>query len=121
MQVSHVLESKVEELFLPSKWDVLGKMDEFSKFSKGKVLFSYQVYALENALKALYIFFGEKNGNKSEFVKLYQNKGILSLEIKEKLLSLAEKFFNVENRKISFDQISNRMSFWMATGSGKLW
>ncbi|MGB9918798.1 DEAD/DEAH box helicase family protein, partial [Fervidobacterium gondwanense] len=115
LKINPVLERIVKEIKLLEDWDILN-----DKFSKDKVLFPYQVSALENALKALRLYFDIKDGNKSEFAKLYDNHDILSLTLKEeKLLTLAEEFYQVEDGIISFEQICNRMSFWMATGSGK--
>jgi hypothetical protein len=115
LKINPVLERIVKEIKLLEDWDILSE-----KFSKDKILFPYQVSALENALKALRLYFAIKEGNKSEFAKLYDNHDILSLSLKEEnLLTLAEKFYQVEGGIISFEQICNRMSFWMATGSGK--
>ena len=130
VQISPELEKIIQTTILPSEWDIL---DKTVIFSKEKVLFPYQKTALENALKALYVFFekekGDKSkfaelyfekekGDKSEFAKFYSNPGILSLSLKEKLSGLAYEFFNTRD-EIPFNQICNRMSFWMATGSGK--
>jgi len=108
---------------LPADW--LGV--DFEKFSKEKLLFDYQQKALENALKALYLYYEQYKENKSEFYKHYQNNGLtddLSYNVKKesktiKYLLEYDKDFPVTNDKISFEYFINRMSFWMATGSGK--
>ena len=95
------------------------------KFSDSKSLFDYQQRALENALKALYLYFGEYKGSKCAFYKHYQNNGLsadLSYNIKGKAIKYFSDYdeeFRISNGKISFEHFVNRMSFWMATGSGK--
>ncbi len=108
---------------LPSDW--LGV--DFEKFSKEKSLFKYQQNALENAIKALYLYYEQYKENKSDFYKHYQNNGLiqdLSYNIKKdsktiKYLLEYDKDYPIEDDKISFEYFINRMSFWMATGSGK--
>jgi len=108
---------------LPADW--LGV--DFKKFSKEKSLFDYQQKALENALKALYLYYEQYKENKSEFYKLYQNNGLkedLSYNIKKESKALKylleyDKDYPINDDKISFEYFINRMSFWMATGSGK--
>lgn len=108
---------------LPADW--LGV--DFEKFSKEKLLFDYQQKALENALKALYLYYEQYKENKFDFYKHYQNNGLiddLSYNVKKesktvKYLLEYEKDYPIEDDKISFEYFINRMSFWMATGSGK--
>jgi len=108
---------------LPSDW--LGV--DFEKFSNDKSLFDYQQKALENALKALYLYYEQYKESKSEFYKHYQYNGLthdLSYNVKKesktiKYLLEYDKDFPVKDDKISFEYFINRMSFWMATGSGK--
>ena len=100
---------------------------DFKRFSKEKSLFDYQQKALENSLKALYLYYEEFKGNKSDFYKHYQNNGLsedLNYNVKKesktiKYLLEYDKDFPVIDDKISFEHFINRMSFWMATGSGK--
>jgi len=107
---------------LPADWLGVG----FAKFSEGKTLFEYQQKALEHALKALYLYFEVCRGNKSEFYRHYRNNGLIedlsynlnSGKAKEYLLDYEEEF-KINNGKVSFEHFINRMSFWMATGSGK--
>jgi superfamily II DNA or RNA helicase len=108
---------------LPADW--LGI--DFYKFSNEKSLFDYQQKALENALKALYLYYEQYKENKSEFYKHYQNNGLsqdLSYNIKKESKTLKylleyDKDYPINDDKISFEYFINRMSFWMATGSGK--
>jgi len=116
---------------LPVDW--LGV--DFKEFSKEKSLFDYQQKSLENALKALYLYYEEYKGNKPAFYRHCQNNGLnedLSYNIKkenkivkylqeyyEKYLQEYDKEYSINDDKISFEWFINRMSFWMATGSGK--
>lgn len=100
---------------------------DFETFSNSKKLFDFQQKALENALKALYKFYEENNADKSNFFQLYQDNGMsedLSYKKKEdsKTFKYLEEYSNdyiEKNGQISFEHFINRMSFWMATGSGK--
>jgi superfamily II DNA or RNA helicase len=108
---------------LPADW--LGV--DFEKFSKEKLLFCYQQKALENALKALYLYFEEDKANKPDFFRRYINNGLLddlSYSVKKesktiKYLLEYDKDYPVVEDKIQSEYFINRMSFWMATGSGK--
>ncbi|MDI6699848.1 MAG: DEAD/DEAH box helicase family protein [bacterium] len=108
---------------LPADW--LGV--DFATFSKNKSLFDYQQKALENTLKALYLYYEQYKENKSEFFIHYQNNGLtqdLSYNVKNesktiKYLLDYDKDYPINDDKISFEYFINRMSFWMATGSGK--
>ena len=108
---------------LPADW--LGI--DFYKFSNEKSLFDYQQKALENVLKALFLYYEQYKENKSDFYKHYQNNGLnedLSYNIKKESKTLKylleyDKDYPINDDKISFEYFINRMSFWMATGSGK--
>ena len=108
---------------LPADW--LGV--DLEKFSQEKSLFDYQQKALENTLKALYLFYEEYKENKNDFYKHYQNNGLtedLSYNVSKDSKTIKyfldyDKELPVIGDKISFKYFINRMSFWMATGSGK--
>jgi type III restriction enzyme len=113
----------ISEDTLPAEWlDV-----DLATFSENKRLFDFQQNALTNALKALYLFYEEKRAIKTNLFACYQNNGLiedLSYTIREdsKALQYLEEYsddYPEENGKISFEYFINRMSFWMATGSGK--
>jgi len=97
------------------------------KFSRSKTLFDYQVGALQNGIKILWKYFEDLKEDKAKFVKLYEDTDVyddLHIDLKShKFSGVLREFFKVEelNRRevIPFREISNRMSFWMATGSGK--
>ncbi len=112
-----------EILELPVDWEVVD-----DNFSKEKRLFDYQEEALTNALKVLYKYFEEWKEDKSELAEIYEDLEIyeeLNINLKKhKHSELLKEFFTVEidengNEIIPFREFANRMSFWMATGSGK--
>lgn len=110
---------------LPAKWQDF----DFGRFSSDKTLFDFQKQGLQNALKALWLFYKEKKGLKKPFYLHYQNNGFsenFDYDLKKKTESKTAKFlldfekdYPVVDGKISFTYFINRMSFWMATGSGK--
>ncbi len=100
---------------------------DLAKFSNKKTLFDYQQKVLENALKALYKYYKDCNGNKESFFELYKNNGLIEtkgLDYKlngknHKIFKILEEYYEIQNSTIPFYNFINRMSFWMATGSGK--
>jgi len=110
---------------LPAKWQNF----DLAKFSKDKTLYDFQKQGLEHALKALHLFYKENNGKKEELYRKYEANGYeeqfdYDLEKKKdsktiKYLLEYDKDYSVLDNKISFSHFINRMSFWMATGSGK--
>ena len=110
---------------LPAKWQGF----DFARFSKDKTLFDFQKQGLQNALKALYLFYVEKKSDKKSFFSQFQSNGFeenFDYDLKKKQDGKTAKFlleydndYPVINNKISFEHFINRMSFWMATGSGK--
>lgn len=108
---------------LPANWQDF----DFVTFSESKKLFDFQQNALRNALKALHLFYKEKQANKAALFELYQDNGLLedlsyTTKKDSKTLKYLEEYsddYPEKNGKISFEYFINRMSFWMATGSGK--
>jgi type III restriction enzyme len=104
---------------VPDEWYAI----DLSTFSSKKKLFDYQQSALRNAIKGLYYFYGKYGGNKREFFEdVYRNRYIPpeSFSINKRLVDLyQEGGFEVYENGLPYYQIINRMSFWMATGSGK--
>ncbi len=112
---------------IPTVW----KNIDFNTFSGVKKLYPYQREGLENALKILYKFYNSKKDTeilKKEFLMYLRNNG-LSIEQQNKYFAytnqesksyeiLSEYFEELEDKLPAFHFI-NRMSFWMATGSGK--
>ncbi len=110
---------------LPAKWQGF----DLSQFSKDKTLFDFQQNALKNALKALWLYYKDKDGKKALFYNHYKANGFeknFDYDLKKKGEGKTAKFlleynkdYLVSDSKISFEYFINRMSFWMATGSGK--
>ncbi|QWK19121.1 MAG: DEAD/DEAH box helicase family protein [Hydrogenobacter thermophilus] len=102
---------------LSEGWDI-GVSEDFSKEKK---LFAYQKQAIVNTLKALYSFYERHRADKGEFARIYaEYYDLLSPKVRnEKLLSLLSEFYRLEGDTLPFAELCNRMSFWMATGSGK--
>ncbi|GBC88325.1 hypothetical protein HRbin13_00446 [bacterium HR13] len=102
---------------LSEGWDIKVSED----FSEEKKLFAYQVDALENALKALYSFYEKYREDKEEFARIYtEYYELISPKVKrQKLLGLLSEFYQLDENTVPFKELCNRMSFWMATGSGK--
>jgi len=110
---------------LPAKW----RGFDFARFSKDKTLFDFQKQGLQNALKGLWLYFKDKNGEKQSLYDHYQVNDFIEkfdYDLKKKREGKTAKYlleydkdYPVEDNKISFAHFINRMSFWMATGSGK--
>ena len=102
---------------------------DFARFSKGKTLFDFQQNALKNALRGLWLFFKDKNADKQSLFNHYKLNGFeenFDYNLKKKRDSKTAKYlleydkdYPVMDSKIPFSHFINRMSFWMATGSGK--
>lgn len=110
----------------------------FEKFSQEKVLFGYQQAALKNAAQALYLFYQEDNDGqvyegdswhaqiqrKHRMYKRYKQAGLpdgaFAAPQNQGTSNASRQSFPVEASEfMSPVHFVNRMSFWMATGSGK--
>jgi type III restriction enzyme len=110
---------------LPAKW----RGFDFSRFSKDKTLFDFQKQGLQNALKGLWLYFKDKSADKQIFFNHYQTNDFsenFDYDLKKregkktaKYLLEYDKDYPAVDSKIPFTHFINRMSFWMATGSGK--
>ena len=107
------------------------------KFSEKKKLYPYQSLAVKNAIKFLWLYyqkirdFKEKedlnvnNYRKEELIKIYLDNGLrnnLDIDLKkirEDIRDILIEAFPEANNNLNFEHLINRMSFWMATGSGK--
>ena len=115
-----ILQKIVNDLKADNEYYVV----DLEQFSWQKRLFDYQQKAIENAIKALYLFYEQDNGNKESFFERFIHNGLnpdSGIKItNEKTIKLLEEFdFEIEDGYLYYSQIINRMSFWMATGSGK--
>ena len=135
-----IKEIKFEDL--PYLWNNF----DITSFSKQKKLWDYQKEAIEKAIKVLWKYYEEfknyqegedlKNNleRKKQFYKWYKDNELkedldIKLDNKNKkskknneninLFKDYEDYFPIEEGKISYQYFINRMSFWMATGSGK--
>ena len=114
---------------------------DFEHFSQHKKLWDYQQNALIGAMKALWKYYEDfrdyspdevdfydeltKNENdirKGKLFSCYEYNNLdenLDYTLNKASVKILEDYFTVENDKIKFKHFINRMSFWMATGSGK--
>lgn len=110
---------------------VLWKDIDFNQFSEHKSLYPYQREALQNATKIIYKFYGDFTDTKivkKQFLKLNEQNG-LNKDLQKKHFSYSDtestayeilsEYFEEEDYKLPAWNFINRMSFWMATGSGK--
>ena len=118
---------------LPAKWQGF----DFGRFSKDKTLFDFQKQGLQNALKGLWLYFKDNTPSanadtpllKGNLFRRYQANDFtenFDYDLKKregrktaKDLLEYDKDYPAIDSKISFAHFINRMSFWMATGSGK--
>jgi type III restriction enzyme len=135
--MDNVLERLADEYLLealPQAW----RMTDFEYFSANKRLYPYQQKALENALKILFVFYQQHETKdttalKKDFLREVRRVGLSSeqerthFEVSPKVKKQESKVYPIllpyyaaeYNRILSSYHFVNRMSFWMATGSGK--
>lgn len=117
---------------LSPAWATFG----LEEFSRSKKMWDYQQRALQNALKALWMFYGDYSDatpsklpatnavRKARFMEWYQENEIpleptLPLGKKRANAALLDPYYPITNSLIPYHHFINRMGFWMATGSGK--
>jgi type III restriction enzyme len=114
---------------IPTVW----KNIDFNTFSEGKKLYPYQREALENSLKILYKFYQnnskkENEALKKDFLKLAEHNGLVKEQQEKyfaytnqesKAYEILSEYFEEDANQLPAFHFINRMSFWMATGSGK--
>lgn len=123
-------DSRFEDL--PPNWNSF----DLESFSKNKRLWNYQQDALKNAIKVLWSYFENSvdyqgddievnQERKEKFFSWYKDNGLeQNLDIKldkrrRNIYDLLTEYYPEDKGKISYKHFINRMSFWMATGSGK--
>lgn len=116
---------------LPDSWDF-----KFERFSNKKFLYDYQKEALKSGLKFLYHYYvnllhypksdydnSVLDGKKSLFNSIKAHvKQADALGISARngnIFKIANRFYESEDEGIPFFNFTNRIGFWMATGSGK--
>jgi len=106
---------------LPVNWNSF----DLEGFSKTKRLWDYQQDALKNAVKVLWKYYEDFEERKGNFYNWYVDNGLeddLSIKLdkrKRNIYNLLTEYYLQEYGKIPYKHFINRMSFWMATGSGK--
>ena len=98
--------------------------DELKFFTKEKTLFDYQVDALKKTLKFFELAFENKKFNKEKLYQKYLefNEDISKIKIKDSFIGderFSYLYLGKNSDEISFKDLVNRCSYWMATGSGK--
>ncbi|MDQ7063970.1 MAG: DEAD/DEAH box helicase family protein [candidate division KSB1 bacterium] len=117
---------------LPPAWTA----QEWSWFSRQKSLWDYQQAALQQALKLLWFYYqhalnyrpGEADAanahRKQALLDWYGEAATARLnfdltKMRRDVHRLLQEYFPVDGQRLAFQQVINRMNFWMATGSGK--
>lgn len=107
-------------------------LPNLASFSENKTLFDYQVRAIQNITKVLYLYYSECNANKNNLFQKYKEYGLndkkfdigkyetKSKKKTNKRFKFFQEYFDVINDEyICGSNFLNRACFWMATGSGK--
>ncbi len=115
---------------LPETWHV----PEEGRFSADKTFYDYQTDALKNAARALYLYYQAADNNeqrKESFARRYQGEAsclqVARYETRTQrnnreenpVFRILSEYIRDRNDAIPHQALINRMSFWMATGSGK--
>jgi len=111
--------------YLPEAWQI-----DLRKFSEKKRLYDFQKKALQNALLGLWMYYAKDTDLRAQAQYM---EYINCLKAENHCINLADRqlgkatrlYLHYENdypavrNIISIENFSNRMGFWMATGSGK--
>jgi len=110
---------------------------DFLSFSKVKILYPYQQNAVKNAIKALWKYYQNltdftkdehlniNDVRKLKIIQAYEENGLDTdididfQKIREDIKLILGEFYPDVEDKLRYKEFINRMSFWMATGSGK--
>lgn len=123
MQKLETLLDTIDYSQLPPDWI----SHDLTTFSRAKGLWDYQQNALYNAVKALWRYYaypGDINAatRKQQFYQWYCDHGLDLAPInlgKASLAHLLSDYYPLDKGRISYKHFTNRIGFWMATGSGK--
>ncbi len=123
---------------LPETW----RVPEIDRFSVKKTLYDYQTDALQKAARALFLYYGQEhdwvsgepqetnNERKQSFADRYKDSALADLRRYEShadernknenpVFRILSDFITPQGDLIKYQNLINRMCFWMATGSGK--
>jgi len=118
---------------LPVNWTSF----DLATFSTKKMLWDYQQKAMESAIKVLWKYYddfvdyqsGERlevnQERKRRFYEWYRDNGqdanldIGLKRLNRNIANLLREYYEVADSRVPYEHFINRMSFWMATGSGK--
>lgn len=123
---------------LPETW----RVPEEDRFSPAKTLYDYQTDALRKAARALYLYYGKDHDwvsseteannieRKKQFASIYGDAIPASLnryetrtdrrdERQNPVFKILSEYIRPWGDEIPYQNLINRMCFWMATGSGK--
>lgn len=115
---------------LPVSWSSF----DYENFSKDKRLWEYQQNSLRSATKALWKYYEDLSDfhrnedettntrRKEKLYQLYRDNELpagLDYKLDKKSSKVLADYYDVVDDKVAFENFINRMSFWMATGSGK--
>ncbi len=131
------LQSLIDQIpldMLPPSWSTF----DWAAFSLHKRLYDYQQVALQRAVRALCKYYEDSidyapneapdadEVRKARFFDWYRSndleEGALDLNLKRtnsKVTRLLRAYYPVDDDRLSYQHLINRLGFWMATGSGK--
>ncbi|MDA2922250.1 DEAD/DEAH box helicase family protein [Patescibacteria group bacterium AH-259-L07] len=122
-----IINNKKDILEVPFEW----QYPNMENFGSDWKLFDYQKKALDNIINTLFLTYkrfgdGKIMENRKKLLKYYQEEGLdnnlrdsLSIKKKNENFKFLAEYYKAEDNKIDFRNFLNRVSFWMATGSGK--
>lgn len=120
-----IFESIVQD-FQYGELDERWMVPDIHDFSPDKSLYDYQVIALQNAARALYLYFHNKDNIREKYneyglgtVSKYERTKDKIFDKINPVYSILSEYFQSTNDEIDRTEFINRMCFWMATGSGK--
>ncbi|MDN5324752.1 MAG: type restriction enzyme [Thermosipho sp. (in: thermotogales)] len=108
---------------LPEEWQDI----DFQSFSETKNLWDFQVEAIKFAVRTLYYYYEKLKADKekfwselAEYASELDLSSIMDIKRSDKdIWDILNKYFYTLDDVIPYSNFINRMSFWMATGSGK--
>lgn len=118
---------------IPANWNSF----DIKSFSRQKTLYDYQRKAIVSAIKILWKYYEDfidyhskenyevHQDRKEKLFELYRNNGCneeldICLNSSNRVINdLLGNYYEFEGNKLPYVYFINRMSFWMATGSGK--